>query len=163
MRILFLLFFPMCCFANTILPVQVYLDQPYLNKTQLTRWATHTTQALFTFSHKNYRQKLLFNKSYFTETSFKEYLRLLSKTKMLDMVVENKLAINPHFKTKPHLLKEGPKNLRYSWTLKESLTLFYENPSQVFQQPLKITLTIQRVKPAISTEGIAITNIYLHG
>lgn len=149
-------------FATTIqgriTPV-VPLDQPNLPPSAVLQWANSAAIASYTYNFQDYRAELQAASDFYTPTGWTNFLDALSKSNNLTSVISKKLVVSAVATGAPTILDQGVIDGIYTWKVQMPILVTYQNVNQVAQQPVMITLIIQRVSTLSSFRGIGIASL----
>lgn len=132
------------------------LAEPNMTSSALLQWANTAAIAAYTYSFVNYRGELQAASEFFTPDGWQGFLDALKTTGNLDAVIQEKLIVSAVATQAPIILQEGVLSGVYSWKIQFAMLVTYQSASRVAQQPVVVTMLIQRVSPLSSARGIGI-------
>lgn len=132
------------------------LDISNLESNVLLNWVTEAMMASNTFNFVNYQTVLNNARSYYTKEGFDSYNSALVNAKIVDRVVQKKYVLHAVPTDAPQVLLEKPFAGRYMWKIKIPMNFKYQNVSDVFGDPMDITLIVMRVPNSESENGVLI-------
>ncbi len=139
---------------NPIVP----LDQPNLPPSSLLQWANEAAIASYTFDFQNYGSELQAASIYYTPTGFSSFISAM-RAHVLPTVIAKKVILSAVSTGAPVILEQGEREGVYTWTVQMPMLVSYQSASQLKQQPVMITMQIQRVSTLSYYRGVGISSL----
>lgn len=133
------------------------LNVPNQSDSSVLQWANVAATAAYSYSFVNYRTELVAASGFFTPEGWDQFLTALKQSNNLDAVIAKKWIVSAVATSAPVILKSGPLNGVYAWSIQMPIVVTYQNSSEFTQQNNLVTMTIVRVNTTNSPYGIGIS------
>ena len=141
------------------MPLQV----PNMSADDVAAWVTHAMESTFSYDYINYREQLQSAQVYFTDYGWNKYMDGLKATNNLVALEQRKFIITAQVIGKPKLVVQGLLSHTYAWKFEVPLLVTYLPPpydgKSQFQNPLLLTVIVQRQKILSSNMGLGIVQM----
>jgi|GEM_PF-3513505 len=139
------------------------LDSPLINSDKVMEWASSLIIKTFNFNFVNYLN--IFNeiKLSYTDAGWTRFSDFLTKSGLLDSIVNNKFFLSSIVSGKAKLLYDGVINGRHAWHIKIPAVLMFkpaENAaSPQMQKKIIVDMVVTRVPTIENQENIGVDSI----
>lgn len=138
----------------------VPINKPNMSNDQVAAWAVDAVESSFSFDFMNYRAQLQEAQKYFTDYGWRTFLQGLTSSNNLIAVTQRKMVIIAKVVQKPKLEIQGILGGAYAWKFTIPVLVTYLQPpydnKSSFQNPLSVSITIQRRKLLESYKGLGV-------
>jgi intracellular multiplication protein IcmL len=145
-------------YADGRLVPLIPLNDPNITQASLMQWVNTAVVAVNTYDFVNYREQLQHASDYFTQDGWSAYLDSLKASRNLNAVIEKKLVVSAFAKRAPAIVRSGPLDGVFTWTIQIPITVVYQSASASSQQDLVVTLMVKRISTLTNPNGIGIAN-----
>lgn len=136
------------------------LERPIQSTTEVLNWAADSLVRSFTLSFANYQQQLSDNRNLFTEPGWTGFEAALSRNKILDTVIKQKLVTSAVPNGAPVVVSQGVvESGRYGWRIQMPLTVTYESASARTSQTFNVEAVVVRRPETENPRGLGIGQI----
>ncbi len=136
------------------------LNEPGITQSRILQWSVEAVTSAYSFNFIDFKKSILQVRRYFTDAGYRQYLKALTDSNMVNTIITNKDVISATPTSAPIILKEAIlSDGSYSWQIKLPILALYENSSKQVRQFLIVVMTIKRVPEEESEDGIAIDSI----
>tara|TARA_R110002110_G_scaffold400317_2_gene616655 strand:- start:13452 stop:14051 length:600 start_codon:yes stop_codon:yes gene_type:complete len=135
------------------------LDLPHLSTNGAIQESVSRLESMFNINFIQYHQQITQNRRFCTKDAFQEYTNFLKKTKWIENIVDTKSLLYVFPDGSPKVITEGSKDKRYAWMIQVPLKVSIENNKDKTEQPIIVTLTIQRASELVHPAGMLITDM----
>ena len=132
------------------------LNKPNLDRAALLSWATQAATEVWTFGFHNHKQRLKEASRHFTRKGWAGFTKAIERSRIIEMVNENRFVMTSVPRSAPKITKEGLQNGRYNWTVELPLKTTYQSGSKTRSDNLLVRMKIVRVPKLESPNGIGI-------
>lgn len=132
------------------------LSDPMLSPSELLQWSHRAAILAYTYNFVNYREAMQQLQNQFTFRGWRYYETALRMARTLEMVVAKKLIVSAVATGTPVILDQAVIDGRYSWKIQIPLLVTYQSPTEQTQQPMVVTMIINRVPTVDMPKGVAI-------
>jgi intracellular multiplication protein IcmL len=145
------------------LTVDTPLNVPNMPTEDVIAWVSEAVQAAYSYDFINYPEQLQSAQKYFTDYGWREYMNGLRASNNLLALSKRKLVITAKIAGRPKLATEGILAGAYAWKFQIPMLLDYLYPpyddKSYFQNPLQLTVVVQRQKMLTSYQGLGIVQM----
>lgn len=139
------------------------LNAPNMSTDEVAKWAVEAVETAYSYDYVNYRRQLQNAQKYFVDYGWRSYMNGLKASNNLIALNQRKMVIIGKIATAPKLITEGILGDAYAWKFEIPLLVTYMVPpfdaKSSFQNPLLITVVIQRQSLLNSLKGIGIVQM----
>ncbi|MDP1573962.1 MAG: type IVB secretion system apparatus protein IcmL/DotI [Coxiellaceae bacterium] len=132
------------------------LSDPIVSNNWMLQWVTTAVLAAFSLDYIHWRQQLQHASTYFTPSGWYWFLSAFKQSGNLQTLVSLKMVSNAVVTAAPVVQYQNVLNGRYVWKVQLPLMVTYTSPAKTINQPLKVTLIVERVPVQDSPDRIAI-------
>ena len=104
----------------------VSLARPNLANPALMSWAAQATTEVMTFGFHDYRRRLNESSRHFTRVGWESFNGALGRSRIMEMVDNQKMVVTSSPRSAPIVLDEGVSNGRYFWLLEIPISVTYQ-------------------------------------
>ncbi len=134
----------------------VALNQPNLSPPALMSWVSQASTEVMTFGFHDYRRRLQEASRNFTRRGWESFTDALEKSRIIEMVEDNRQVVTAAPTSAPVLIQEGVFNGRYQWVVELPMNLTYQAGGSMRSDSLLLTLVVVRMPRLESPNGIGI-------
>jgi intracellular multiplication protein IcmL len=138
------------------------LDQALLKPSKLIDWAQNILNKTFTFNFVNYNEIFDDSKKYYTDKGWDSFNNALEKTRLLDVVIENKYFLSATAAGTPVILDDGVVQGHHAWHVRAPVVLVFktsDNAAAQMQKNATLDAIIIRIPDIDNPENVAIDNL----
>ena len=136
------------------------LDTPNMPTNDVAAWAIDAVEGAYSYDHVNYRAELQSVQKYFSDYGWRNYMSSLTASNNLLALTQRKMIIIAKVVSQPKLVTEGLLGGAYAWKFELPVLVTYLTPpydeKSRFQNPLIVTVVVQRKSILTSYKGLAI-------
>lgn len=157
------LYFPADDVARLIRDVPV--QQANMSNDEVVAWVTNAVEAAYSYDFMNYRQQLQQAQKYFIDYGWHNYMKGLTASNNLLALTQKKMVAIAKVVQTPKLLNQGPLGNEgaLAWKFEMPVLVTYLQPpydtKSQFQNPLVVTVIVQRQKILQSYKGLGIVQM----
>jgi len=138
-------------------------NSPNMSPEEVEAWAIEAVETACSYDFVNYRLQLQNAQKYFTAYGWHNYMKSLDTSNNLLALTQRKYVIIAKVVDKPKLLVQGILANAYAWKFQMPLLLTYLYPpfdaKSSFQNPLMVTVVVQRQSILTSYKGLGIVQL----
>lgn len=139
------------------------LQQPNMRTEEVAAWAIEAVENAFSFDYMNYRSELQGAQKYFTDYGWRTFMEGLKTSNNLIALTQRKMIIIAKVVDKPKLEVEGILGGAYAWKFTMPVLITYMlppfNDKSKFQNPLAVSVLVQRQKLLQSYKGLGVVQM----
>ena len=129
----------------------------------VSNWAVEAAQAAYSYDFVNYHAQLQSAQKYFTNYGWQNYMKALSASNNFRALTTRKFVVIAKVVAPPKLLVQGVLVGAYSWKFEMPVLVTYLYPpfndQSKFQNPLIVTMIVQRQSLLQSYQGLGILQL----
>ncbi len=140
-------------------------QQPNMTTSEVAAWTTTAVEAAYSYDFLNYHAQLQDAQKYFTDYGWRNYMKGLTASNNLVALTQRKMVVIAKVIGTPKLAAEGPlgKTGTYAYKFEMPLLVTYNLPpydgKAKFENPLVITVIVQRQNILSSYKGLGIVQM----
>lgn len=142
---------------------EVPVQEPNMTTQDVSNWAVNAIESAYSYDFVNYRAQLQDSQKYFTTYGWDRYLKALKDSDNLLALTKYKYVVTAKVVGAPILLNEGTLGGTHAWKFQMPVLVTYAEPpydgKTGFQNPLMVTVTIQRQDLLLSYDGLGISRM----
>lgn len=142
---------------------EVPLQSPNMTTQQVSDWAVNAVETAYSYDFVNFRGQLQRAQRYFTDYGWRSYMKGLTASNNLLSLDKYKYVQIAKVVDKPRLVIEGILGGAYAWKFEMPMLVTYMQPpydeKSKFQNPLLVTVVVQRQKILESYQGLGIVQM----
>lgn len=132
------------------------LSDPVVSNNFVLQWVTTAVLAAFSLDYIHWRQQLQTASNYFTPSGWYWFLSAFKKSGNLQTLVSLNMVSNATVTAAPVVQYQAVLSGRYVWRIQIPIMVTYTNGTKTINQPMKVTLIVERVPVQESPDRIAI-------
>ena len=132
------------------------LTDPVVDNDYILRWTANAVQQAFSLDFIHWRQQLQNASDNFTPSGWHWFLEAFKKSGNLKSLVKLNMVSNATVTGSPVIQLQEVLGGRYIWEIELPVMVSYTNTKQTINQPLKVTVIVQRVPVNKNPQRIAI-------
>lgn len=136
---------------------------PNMSTDDVSDWTVEAIESAFSYDFVNYRAELQNAQKYFTNYGWNNYMDSLQAMNVLLALTERNLVVVAKVVAKPKLQVQGILGGAYAWKFQVPLLVTYYNPpyneKSKYQNPLMVTVVVQRQSILTSYKGLGILQV----
>lgn len=142
-----------------VIPVQ----EPNMTTQDVAKWAVEAVEAAYTYDFVNYRKQLQDAQKYFTDYGWRNYMKSLSGSNNFKALTQRKFIQIAKVVEPPKLVVQGMLGGSLGWKFQMPVLVTYLMPpfndKSKFSNPLILSVTVRRMDPLQSYNGLGIVQI----
>lgn len=136
------------------------LERPIQSTTEVLNWTADAIVRSFTLSFANYQSQLNDSRIQFTDAGWTGFQEALSRNKILDTIITQKLVTSAVPASAPVVTASGiVENGRYGWRIQMPLIVTYESASGSQSQTFNVEAVVVRRPETENPRGLGIGQI----
>ncbi|HSW94228.1 MAG TPA: DotI/IcmL/TraM family protein [Gammaproteobacteria bacterium] len=136
------------------------VHEPNMSTADVSNWTVEAIEASYSYDFVNYRAQLQSAQKYYTDYSWRSYMKALAASNNIKALTERKFIIIAKVVEPPKLLKQGLLQGAQTWKFQIPVLVTYLMPpfneKSKFSNPLIFTVVVQRQNVLDSHKGLAI-------
>jgi intracellular multiplication protein IcmL len=139
------------------------LDHSLVKPKKLVEWAQTSIVKSFNFNFVNYNDVFDNIKQYYTENGWNEYNNTLSKSGLLDNVINSKFFLSTIAPSSAIILEDGVVNGHYAWRVRMPIILIFKASENAagphVEQKITVDAIITRVPDVENPESVNVDSL----
>lgn len=132
------------------------LSDPIVDNNYVLQWVTTAVLASFSLDYVHWRGQLQRASNYFTPSGWYWFLSAFKKSGNLETLKTLKMVSSAQVTAAPIVEYQAVLDGRYVWKIKLPIVVTYTSATKTINQPLKVTLIVERVSVEDSPDRMAI-------
>lgn len=133
------------------------LSDPVFNNDYVLQWVSTAVQRAFSLDFVHWRQQLQDASVNFTDSGWHWFLSAFNKSGNLKTLVTLQMVSNASVTGAPEIQYQNVLNGTYVWKISIPILVTYSNMQRTINQPMQVTLIVQRVPVQDNPNRIAIS------
>lgn len=136
------------------------LDEPNMTESALLDWAAKAATCFYVYDHVNYKSQLYQCQRYMTESQWDNWKAEMLKSKMIEMVKNDRLVVSAAVLSPPAIENKGILKGHLAWQIAVPLQVKFTNRQDSKSDSYLINMTVIRVNQLArpDTMGVAINS-----
>lgn len=140
------------------------VDKPNMTLDQVMAWTIEAVQSANAYDYVNFHSQLQSAQKYFTNYGWINYMSALTASNNLPAILQRKMIVLAQVIDQPKVLAAGILAGAYAWKFQMPLLVTYWQPpyneKSKFENPLQVTVIVQRQSALQGNQGLGIVQMY---